>query len=159
MTKFKLTPIKIKGDKFLDAKAYARAIENTLTQSALAAKADFGVTTQTWKHKPKFDIDSKEGARVVGTNDEIYQYVDEGTRAHEIRARNAKRLAFRRGYSAKTSPRSISSRAGGGSGDWAYAKVVRHPGTRAREFADTIAKKWDKELPVQMQRAIDAESD
>lgn len=38
-----------------------------------------------------------------------------------------------------------------------FRPKVNHPGTKAREFEDAIAEKWQKELPVTMQRAIDSE--
>ncbi len=76
---------------------------------------------------------------LVGTDDEIYGYVNDGTRAHIIKARRAPRLAFKTGFTPKTTPRQIGSRKGGVSGNLVRPKQVRHPGTKARKFSKTIA--------------------
>jgi bacteriophage HK97-gp10 putative tail-component len=54
----------------------------------------------------------------VGSDVEYAAMVNDGTRPHQIRPRNAKALRFRVG------------------GRIVYAKVVNHPGTRARPFLD-----------------------
>lgn len=142
----------------LDTKRMARAIDNGLEASALAAKVDFGVTVQTWQKKPPFEIVKTENGRIVGTDDDIYGYVNDGTRAHLIVAKNAKTLAFGVPSSPKTTPRVIASTGGRRGSTPVYVKAVQHPGTEAREFDETIAKKWREQFPVTMQRAIDAEA-
>lgn len=139
-----------------NAERQVRAIENALSHNALAVKADFGVTTQTWSHQPAFIIKEREFAREIFTEDEIYGYVSGGTRPHPIRARNAPMLAFQSGYKAKTRPRVIASRPGGKFGPTVFAEQVMHPGTEARGFDVEIATKWRKEWPRNLQRAISA---
>jgi hypothetical protein len=90
----------------------------------------------------------------VTTDDEIYNYVDKGTRAHIIRPRNANVLAFQGGYQAKTMPRVIASRPGGRSGPTVYAMEVHHPGTKAREFSKIIHAKWEKQTANRMRLAL-----
>lgn len=155
--KFRMEPIKLKGGLLSDPKKLSRVVENALSSAALGVKADFGVTTQTWKHKPRFTIIRKTGERVISTGDKVYQYVDMGTRAHVIRSKGRKPLAFKTGYRAKTSPGRIASTSGGASGPSVFARAVRHPGTKARKFSETIAKKWQRELPQIVQRALDSE--
>lgn len=140
-----------------DPRKVERVIENTLNQSALAVKADLGVTTQTWsaKSKPSFKIDSRVGMRIIYTDSLIYKWVDEGTRAHIITAKNGL-LRFRTGYKSKTRAGVIGSTGGGASGNWRSKRTVKHPGTKARGFTIVIKKKWDDLLPQQMQRAIDS---
>lgn len=134
-----------------------RAIENALTGEAKAVKVDFGVTTQTWKHRPEFTIESEEGRRVVATDDEVFGWIDEGTDPHIIVAHNAPVLTFGVGGSPKTAPRVIGSRAGTKGGGIVRAKQVHHPGTAPRLFTDTIRDKWNDRLSDVLQRAIDAE--
>ncbi len=149
--------IKIKGD-MIDGKKLERAIENALTGEAKAVKVDFDVTTQTWKHRPEFTIDKGEGRRTVATDDEVYGYIDDGTRPHIITAKSPnKPLTFGVGGSPKTAPRVIGSRAGTKGGTPVRAQVVHHPGSAPRDFSETIARKWDDLLPDAVQRAIDAE--
>ena len=155
--KLSMTPIKVTRGLLANPESLSQVIENALTGAALGVKADYGVTTQTWEHRVKFVIHSKTGERTITTGDKIYGYVDRGTRAHVIRPRNGKRLAFKGNYRAKTSPNTIGSRSGGASGATIFAKAVRHPGVKARNFSKIIAAKWSKQLPAIMQRAIDAE--
>lgn len=140
-----------------EPKKLSRAIENALDGAAEAARVDFEVTQQTWKHKATFTIIKKAGERIVKTGDEPYVFVNRGTKPHLIRAKNAKTLSFQAHYTSKTSPRWIGSRQGGPSGPMMYTPVVHHPGTEPRDFDAEIAKKWQKELPIMMQRAIDSE--
>lgn len=136
----------------------ARAVTNALDGAAAGALIDFKTTTQTWKHKVAFQIDKgRPDRRVVGTDDEIYGYVTEGTRPHIIVA-HGKALAFFGGkFRPKTRVRTIGSNKGSKGGAVIFRKMVHHPGTDAREFEEAIAEKWQKELPVTMQRAIDSE--
>lgn len=136
-----------------------RAITNGLNATALGVKADFGVTTQTWQHKPTFAITSPTPySREVSTDDTIFAYVNEGTKAHDIRPKNPRgMLRFRTPFRSKTLPRSIASGPGSKGTTQAIARVVHHPGSAAREFDKTIARKWDKQFVTVMQRAVDSE--
>ena len=91
---------------------------------------------------------------LVGTDNEVYHYVDEGTRPHIIRPVRASRLRFKSGYNAKTKPRKIGSQAGGAFGDTVYAMQVRHPGSKAREFSPTIQKRRRKPFTRRMVGAM-----
>ena len=146
----------------LDAKKQAKLIKIALKNAATAAKVDFRVTTQTWKHQPQFSIDdtsrSDDYAYEITTDDEIYGYVNFGTRPHIIRPRNRKALSWiGTGYRAKTRPRQIKSNQGSNNNTIVYTKIVQHPGSEAREFDTTIAAKWQDELPKLIQQAIDSE--
>lgn len=140
-----------------NAAKLARAIENGLEGAAKDVKVDFAVTTQTWATKPAFEIERKTAERIVSTDDEIYGYVNDGTRAHPIVAHGPGGLAFGVPSSPKTAPRVIGSSGGSKGSTIVHVRRVQHPGTEAREFDETIGKKWDAELPRIMQRAIDSE--
>jgi len=139
------------------ARALARAVENTLEAAAKDVQVDFGVTTQTWKHKPEFTIEREAGQRIVSTQDDVYGYVSEGTRPHVITAHGRGGLVFGVPSSPKTHVRAIGSGRGSRGTTIVHARQVHHPGTEAREFEEVIGAKWDKQLPVLMQRAIDSE--
>jgi hypothetical protein len=87
---------------------------------------------------------------MVGTENDIWNMLDKGTRAHKIIARRAKRLRFGSGFSAKTRPGFVGSQSGGTSGGPVFAQSVMHPGTTARGWSKLIAAKYK----VQMQRYI-----
>jgi hypothetical protein len=159
MTRVRIEPIGSKGAS-LDPAKWKRAIENAGNETAKAVQVDFNVTTRTWKHKPEFKIEHGAGRPIwdISTSDEIYGYVSEGTRPHVIKPKNARMLVFRQGgFRPKSRPGFIGSNAGSpATGETRVAKVVHHPGTQAREFAQAIAKKWKVEWPRQLQRAIRA---
>lgn len=142
-----------------DPARMGRAIANQLNMTALAVKVDFGVTVQTWSDKPSFTIEAQgDWSRTVGTDDDIYAMLNEGTGPHVIAPRRGGVLAFRTPFQAKTLPRSISSGPGRRGANVAFTRgVVHHPGTKAREWDTVIAEKWDRLFAQQMQRAIDAE--
>lgn len=91
----------------------------------------------------------------VSTDNEIYQFVHEGTDPHLITAKKAKRLAFQGTYTAKTMPGVIQSRSGGPSGDVLFARTVQHPGFKGRFFSKPIKKKWGPFMERQISRALD----
>ncbi len=144
------------------SEAFARAIGAAAKQAADEIQKDFEATTATWKHKVKFDkIVSLEPSPVevlVGTDDEIYRYVDEGTKAHPIFAKRAPALVFAWGgpgsYTPKTKPRVIGSTPGGSSGPTVFRAYVDHPGTEARQFDKTIRQKWEPKFKRLMEGAL-----
>lgn len=119
---------------------------------------DFELTTKTWDHKPKFELaislKGKGPQFLAGTDDEIYRYVNEGTKPHRIRPKRAKALRFQGTYRAKTTPGVIGSRGGGSSGDVIFSQGVQHPGTKARNFDKQIGKKWEKSFRNEMHEAM-----
>lgn len=147
--------IKSKGG-LVDLNALRREVRGALAAAARGAKIDFNVTVQTWEHKPQFKTAGNQHSRRVFTEDAIYTYVDEGTKAHDIAPRNKKVLVFNRGGRAKTQPGVIGSRKGSkGSQQVITPKVIHHPGTKARDFSGTIQAKWQKQFHLIVQNAID----
>lgn len=134
--------------KGLSGDAMARVIENTLTGVALDVQVDFGVTVQTWSHKPAFNIKREKYKRTVSTPDQIYKYVTRGTRVRRALMSGDFRPKTRTGW--------IGSNKGRG-GVVFISKRVNRPGIKARQFEETIQKKWKKLMPGIFQRAIDAE--
>lgn len=144
---------------FADPKKLQRIVENTLNEAAKGVQMEFIRTAWTWEHKPEFKIDSSPGKRVIFTTDIIYFYISGGTKPHPIPKVIGRRLAFyKTGFRAKSRVNSLNSGAGArATQDFRMPYQVQHPGTEARNFDRTIKMRWDKYLPVQMQRAIDAE--
>lgn len=142
----------------VDPRKMAQAITNTLNSTALAIKADFAVTTQSWNDKPTFAITSPTAyTRAIGTDDEIYSMLNKGTKEHDIFPKPGKILAFRTPFRSKTLPRTIASGPGSKGNVKAISRHgVHHPGTEARAWDTTIAEKWQKQFGNILQRAIDA---
>lgn len=142
----------------VNPQAMARAIQNTLTSTALAIKVDFEVTQQTWEHKATFVITSPTAyTREVATSDENYTRLNKGTAPHIISPRPGGTLVFRTPFRSKTLPRTIASTSGSKGANQVFTrKPIHHPGTEAREFDQVIAEKWDKQVGPIFQRSIDA---
>lgn len=121
---------------------------------------DFEKTTKTWDHKVKFEIVKSIPTNLgrveifVGTNDRIYQYVDEGTREHIIQPKGDYPLEFRSRYKRKTTPNVIGSKQGGAFGEKRYAYWVIHPGNKPANLSETIAKTWQKRMKRRMEKAM-----
>jgi hypothetical protein len=135
-----------------------RAIQNALTASAKAIKVDLALPAATWSHKPKITISTpSQYTREIAVEDEVYAMLDEGTKAHQIKPRRGKVLAFLTPFRPKTIPNQLRSNKGSKGNVTVFSKGVRHPGTKARNWLQVAKKKWDKEFPTTLQRAIDSE--
>jgi len=153
-----IKPPKMKND------ALRLELLNAMRKAGTVIKGDFEKTTATWKRKPKFEtIISLTGPGpvvVVGTDDEIYNYVSGGTKPHEIWAgiytgrSNKKALAFPARSSPKTKPGFIGSFGGSRSSETVVRPYVNHPGTKARKFEETIQKRRQKWFKGEMEKAM-----
>lgn len=68
-------------------------------------------------------------------------YVEDGTRPHVIRPRNARALRFQ-GGGGRISTASPNQRIATRSGGVVFAKVVHHPGTPARPWFRPVVERW-----------------
>ena len=120
---------------------------------------EYELTTATWKHQPKFlKVLTFEGGVTIAvfTDDKIYGYVTRGTDGPYpiVPKKPGGVLAFREGYSAKTTPGMLGSQAGGPSGNMAFARGVMHPGIKARNFDKLILDEWKPEITRRLKNAI-----
>lgn len=130
------------------------AVLNKLREVGKEIQADFEGTVSTWKHKPTFKVEiSTAGGQpsvTVGTADEKYKWVDEGTSPHVIVPKKAKILRFPSKSVPKTRPGNLTAGAGMVGGDEVFAHVVLHPGTQPRKFSEKIKNKWKGEFGKRM---------
>jgi hypothetical protein len=131
-----------------DPARIARVIENQLSMTAAGIQADFETTVDTWASKPKFVVYKGQAMRIIGTSDTIYRFLNSGTRV--------RRAVLSPDFRAKTSPGMIGSRRGKG-GRVYVSKRISLPGIKPRAFSKTIQEKWQKQFPIQFQRALDVE--
>jgi hypothetical protein len=111
-------------------------------------KDDFIAPTKAWNHDPK--IYSREGIAAgrayieIYADDPVYGILDQGVDfgAHVIVPKNKRVLRFAGTYIAKTSPGTLTSRMGGKSGGYGYAKIIRNWGIKPRNFVEQIETKW-----------------
>jgi hypothetical protein len=146
-------PTKLREDVFrLEFLTALHSIENKILK-------DFQKTTETWEHKVTFEkIISLQGgpSLLVGTDDPIYGYVNDGTPHHYIGPKVAGgMLVFRKGYRAKTSSGVIGSVAGGKFGTFTRRhEIPDHPGNEPRYFDATIAAIWKPKFMDLMHKAM-----
>ncbi len=137
---------------------------NAMRKVGTDVKKDYEKTTKTWKHKPEFEVSVSlkppGPTLIVETDDEIYGYVDKGTKPHLIFAgiytgkSNKKALAFPSKFGAKTRPGVIGSSAGSSGGPTVLRPYVEHPGTKPRGFEEAIAKIWTPKYKRRMEAAM-----
>lgn len=148
----------IKPGKLPTAQEYTTAMKKAVQKSADLTRRDLEATTRTWKHKPKFTVIVEENATAfavfAGTNDNIYGYVDQGTKPHDIKPKRSKYLRFSSGYRVKTRVGIIGSQEGGSFGDSVFSQGVRHPGSKGRNFVITINKRRQKTIEQEIDQAL-----
>jgi hypothetical protein len=116
---------------------------------------EYEITTGTWKRKVKFQVTIVGLATAsIGTDNEIYGYVDKGTRPHIIRPKTAKALRFNTVFRAKTIPNQLRTRAGMSGPPVAHALEVHHPGNEPRNFTKTIAKRSEARFSKNIAKAM-----
>lgn len=140
-----------------DPRRMAQVMTNQMNGIAQSIKVDFEVTSQTWDNPASFTIEApRTWVRIISTDDGIYSMLNAGTRPHRILPKSGGVLRFQTPFRAKTRPNSISSGSGSVGSNEVYSRGVNHPGTEARNWDKTIAKKWRRLAGNIMQRAIDA---
>jgi hypothetical protein len=102
--------------------------------------------TSAWEKPVDFETNATndEGA-TISTEDKRYQWVDEGTKPHVIRPRNARMLRWLPGSNVRNEIARRQARAD--QRDVAmYAKEVKHPGIRPRSFTETVIRKRSRHV-------------
>jgi len=143
----KASPFKIKGFK--------TRLRKTLRAEGKIDKRMLQKTTATWKGtKPRFKVIEKVTPRELsvevvpsGAGAKKWWWLQDGTRAHIIRPKKrGGRLFFRTGFKPKTKIGKLKSGRGARGKNWASAKQVRHPGTKARLWRFTVRRKRERPL-------------
>lgn len=115
----------------------------------------FEKTVQTWRHAPKFTTRKAfHGYGVEVAPLFPFEYVNKGTRAHIIEAKNAPMLRFTTPSKAKTKVNVISSFAGSRGNIWVSKRRVYHPGNAPRNFTDIIMRRVQARAANKMRQAL-----
>lgn len=138
-----------------------KAILAELVQYEKDVLLDFQATTATWEHKVKFEHEHLVLPDIVSikvwTNDEIYGYVDKGTKPHTISPKNKPRLAFMVGGTPKTQP-GVDTAGPGSKGTklvvLPVGRSVHHPGIKPRNFTKEIRKYHTKDFYSRIDKAM-----
>lgn len=130
---FRVKPIK-PPDGTLDPRKYKRALDQARGIAETAGLQEARGITRGWKHDVKWKIERDGDESKIVTDDEIFIYQDKGAKGpYEIRPRRKRALFWR--------------------GARHPVKRVVHPGLKAQNFSEQIAKKMEK----QYQRIVDDE--
>ena len=130
-------------------------LDDAVRISAVEAQSMFASTTGTWMHQPTFVLQHEGTGRWgIKTDDQIYKWVDLGTKAHVITARNAPYLVFRWPSKPKTQPNVLASYMGARGDQWARKKSVHHPGTKPRNFSRNIQKQAQGPTVARLRAAL-----
>jgi len=149
----------IKPGKFQDDKFWFELMAGA-DEVADGILADYRKTTATWNRRVEFvkHVESgKEGIVIwIDTDDEIYAYVDKGTKGPYIilPKKPGGVLVFQSQFIPKTKPGVIGSTSGFVGGDTVFSAGVIHPGITPRRFTEVIAKKWEKPFRTTMEKAL-----
>lgn len=108
----------IRGASRRELEATARQVVN---RAKILAPVDTGRLRASIRIESRRTL-TLRSVYTVGSDVEYARMVHDGTRPHVIRPKTANVLRFRVG------------------GRWAYAKVVHHPGTKARPFLDRAVR-------------------
>lgn len=136
--------------KPFEAQVIRLAIIREESKIAREIERDFIKTTKKWKKRPIWIRSIKHTKNqiviFVGTENEIYGYVDKGTKKHIIRPKKAEALRFRgSSYRGRGRPRAS---------DYVFAKFVMHPGFKGYGHSKRIAKKWKPLVVIRMDAAL-----
>ena len=162
---FKVKAIKPKA---LNVRQFAGTLNLALYNAGKQIKKDFEGTVKTWDHKPEFEVTPtnlrtatqwiRKAEVEVTTDDEIYGFVDRGTKPHVIMAgiytgkSKKKSLAFPSVWAPKSKPGNLRARRGFKGKVDTFVPSVHHPGTEARGSTKMIAKNrkgWFKDYMQQ----------
>jgi hypothetical protein len=140
------------------AQKFPDVIADGTGRIAKGMEGDLQDSVRTWSHDVVFYVKPRrQGAIVswaIGTYDEAFGYVNDGTRAHEITIKRAPFLVFQAGYRAKTRPGRIQSVQGGPHGVTVRAITVQHPGFPARNILKQVVNKWTTKSPRIMRATL-----
>lgn len=120
------------------------AVDQALEQGADEARQTHRYTDRTGDLTRSIDdrltaVDALGAKGVIEAKSPYASFVENGTRPHEIRARRARMLAWEEPQ-----------------GDWHFARVVQHPGTKPFPFMGQAYLKAERVLEAQIGVAIAA---
>jgi hypothetical protein len=134
-------------DLQMSTREYRVLMDKALNEEAQHVKRDYQRPTSTWDRKVAFDVIVDKSGFLVGTDDQVFRWVDKGTRRHWVEPRKAKALRFMLGVTPKTTPGSLAAGYGRRSGPFVFSKGHWVPGVRPRRFTEKVQKRMEKRAP------------
>lgn len=136
------------------SKAVLDAIERANEVEAKEVEKDLLKPTATWQHAVEARINKTKTGFTILIRDKVYAMVEGGTKPHVIRPKRAKALRFNSRFRSKTVPNKLTSRKGMSRPPVRFAKEVKHPGTKPRNFKKVAKERSQKRYPKTLRRFI-----
>lgn len=152
--------------KKINDKAMLEVLASEVSKYSPYIKQDFEKTVAGWKmQKPTFAIKFRRSPSVMSLSvaitgnkksQEVWGYLNYGTKPHRITPKRAKRLRFPSGtYQRGSSPGRLNTYpASKATGPDVYAKAVNHPGFPARDWLKVIKQTHEKPFTRWMNAAM-----
>ncbi len=144
-----VSPKGVSGVDFLNSEKAQKKIRQEFKKLGEIAKAEFEKSTQDWTNKPKFQIRETATDVYIFTDNEIYGYVNNGTKAHYVTTPMVAvggAMQFKTGYIPKTQVGNIHSNSGGADGAYVYSKGHYNRGIKPRRFDKLVPKAVEDEV-------------
>jgi len=146
------------GGTTLSVPKIMKSLREDAVKFSIEMMMDFLPSVRTWDKQPKFEHFVEVGGAgfmmIAGTNDNIYDMLNIGTRAHFVAPRNVTVLRFPGVYHAKTTPGLMTSKAGYKGKRMFFSKGHMVSGIKGRNWDITEAKRVEKKLPAMVEKAI-----
>lgn len=111
--------------------------------------------TASWKKKLELEIEETDEGVTISTDDPRYLWVDEGTKPHEIKPRNAKALRFLPGNKVRSEIARRQKNAAQRDAKAVFTKSVMHPGIRPRSITELVLAKRQLAMVSAIEAAIE----
>ena len=128
--------------KLFDNRIFHEAFVDAAEKVMQDAAKSFTDATKDWKHKPTFvgtaKITNKNVAIIIQTDDKIFKFVDEGTKAHIIKPIAPNKVLH---WVDK-------------SGEDRFATIVHHPGYAGAKISESVQAIWSGLMPEYFDEAL-----
>lgn len=150
---FKTNAAQVARDLNLQGRRLRNAYANAAEELGDGAADRYKRATRTWRRSIRFEVVTDASSRgfevLVGTDDQVFAWVDKGTRVgkgkYPIVPRYAKALRwFNR--TPKTTPGALQSGHGRILSGPHYAQGVMHPGIKPRRFTEKVEEWVNKNI-------------
>ena len=111
--------------------------------------------TASWSKPVELNIDESDESATIEIEDDRYRWVDEGTKPHEIKPKNARALRFLPGNRVRAEIARRKQNAAQRDVNTVFSKAVNNPGIRPRSITEKILAKRRKAIFSAIEDAVE----
>lgn len=123
-----------------------RSVKQQLLREQKKNARELQRVTSTWRNPLQLEIEDTDEGATISTDDQRYQWVDEGTKPHEIRPKNGRVLRFLPGNRVRAEIARRQMNAARRDANAVFVKQVSHPGIRPRSITERVMAK--RRIPI-----------